>query len=178
MSKAPVCPKTGKVMVRDTRPMEISYKGQSATIDMPGWYCHESGESVHTDEDMKVSDAALKELRLENLLKPPYNILKSQTTYGILYILEMALAGFSKEDIDVYVEGASSRKLVISVKSKTEENTNSQFLVRGLSFRSFVRKFDLTPNVEVQKVKLENGILKVELLDKKIEPKKQSFDIE
>ena len=59
-------------MVRDTRPMEISYKGQSATIDMPGWYCHESGESIHTAEDMKVSDAALKELRLqvENLLKP------------------------------------------------------------------------------------------------------------
>ena len=72
MSKAPVCPETGKPMVRDTRPMELSYKGQSATIDMPGWYCHESGESIHTAEDMKVSDAALKELRLEveNLLKP------------------------------------------------------------------------------------------------------------
>ncbi len=72
MSKAPVCPESGKPMVRDTRPMEISYKGQSTTIDMPGWYCHESGESIHTAEDMKVSDAALKELRLEveNLLKP------------------------------------------------------------------------------------------------------------
>jgi HTH-type transcriptional regulator/antitoxin MqsA len=72
MAKAPVCPETGKPMVRDTRPMEISYKGQSTTIDMPGWYCHESGESIHTAEDMKVSDAALKELRLqvENLLKP------------------------------------------------------------------------------------------------------------
>jgi HTH-type transcriptional regulator / antitoxin MqsA len=72
MSKAPVCPQTGKPMVRDTRPMEISFKGQSATIDMPGWYCDESGESIHTAEDMKVSDEALKELRLqvENLLKP------------------------------------------------------------------------------------------------------------
>ena len=72
MTKAPVCPETGKPMVRDTRPMEISHKGQSTTIDMPGWYCHESGESIHTAEDMKVSDAALKELRLqvENLLKP------------------------------------------------------------------------------------------------------------
>ena len=72
MSKAPICPETGKQMVRDTRPMELSYKGQSTTIDMPGWYCHEFGESVHTDEDLKVSDAALKELRLqvEHLLKP------------------------------------------------------------------------------------------------------------
>jgi HTH-type transcriptional regulator / antitoxin MqsA len=63
MSKAPVCPETGKAMVRDTRPMEISYKGQSTTIDMPGWYCDESGESIFTGADMKVSDAALKELR-------------------------------------------------------------------------------------------------------------------
>ena len=72
MAKTPVCPETGKPMARDTRPVEISYKGQSTTVDMPGWYCLESGESVHTAEDMKVSDAALKELRLqvENLLKP------------------------------------------------------------------------------------------------------------
>jgi HTH-type transcriptional regulator / antitoxin MqsA len=72
MSKPPVCPDTGKPMVRDTRPMEISYKGQSATIDMPGWYCAESGQSVHTADDLKVSDAALKELRVqvENLLTP------------------------------------------------------------------------------------------------------------
>lgn len=72
MSKAPLCPETGKQMVRDTRPMELAYKGQSITIDMPGWYCDESGESVHTDEDLKVSDAALKDLRtqVEHLLKP------------------------------------------------------------------------------------------------------------
>src|ERR1700721_4850859 len=59
-------------MARDTRPMEISYKGQSTTVDMPGWYCDESSESIHTADDLKVSDAALKELRLEveNLLKP------------------------------------------------------------------------------------------------------------
>jgi HTH-type transcriptional regulator/antitoxin MqsA len=72
MTKAPLCPETGKPMVRDTRPMDISYKGQSMTIDMPGWYCDASDESVHTAEDLKVSDAALKELRLEveHLLKP------------------------------------------------------------------------------------------------------------
>ena len=84
MSKAPVCPETGKPMVRDTRPKELSYKGQSATIDMPGWYCHESGESIHTAEDMKVSDAALKELRLEveNLLKPQ-DVKRIRTKIGL-----------------------------------------------------------------------------------------------
>ena len=63
MAKTPVCPETGKPMVRDTRPMTITYKGQSSTFDMPGWYCHESGEAIFTREDMKVSDAALKETR-------------------------------------------------------------------------------------------------------------------
>jgi HTH-type transcriptional regulator / antitoxin MqsA len=59
-------------MVRDTRPMTIAYKGQTATFEMPGWYCHESGESIHTAEDIKVSDAALRELKIkaENLLAP------------------------------------------------------------------------------------------------------------
>jgi len=65
MSKTPVCAETGKPMVRDTRAMEISYKGQSTMIDMPGWYCHESGQSIHTAENLKVSDAALKDLRLQ-----------------------------------------------------------------------------------------------------------------
>lgn len=59
----PVCPETGKPMVRGTMPMTISYKGHSATFDMPGWYCAESGESIHTGKDMKVSDRELTKLR-------------------------------------------------------------------------------------------------------------------
>jgi HTH-type transcriptional regulator/antitoxin MqsA len=72
MSQNPVCPETGKPMVRGVRPMTITYKGQAATVDMPGWYCDESDESIHTAEDEKVSDAALKALKIqvENLLDP------------------------------------------------------------------------------------------------------------
>jgi HTH-type transcriptional regulator/antitoxin MqsA len=50
-------------MVRDIRPMTLTYEGQSTTIDMPGWYCTEFSESIHTGEDMMVSDAALKGLK-------------------------------------------------------------------------------------------------------------------
>ena len=59
-------------MVRGVRPMTITYKGHSATIDMPGWYCEASGESIHTGEDMKVSDHELNRLkaRVEGLLLP------------------------------------------------------------------------------------------------------------
>lgn len=52
--------------------MTITYKDTSSTFDMPGWYCHESGESIHTPEDIKVSDAALRDLKIkvEKLLPP------------------------------------------------------------------------------------------------------------
>jgi HTH-type transcriptional regulator / antitoxin MqsA len=72
LPSVPVSPETGKPMVRDVRPMTITYKGQSSTFDMPGWYCQESDESVHTGEDMKISDSALKVLKIkvENLLAP------------------------------------------------------------------------------------------------------------
>src|SRR5262245_46351558 len=72
MTDAPLSPVTGKPMTRDVRPMDLRYKGQSVTIQMPGWYCADSGESIHTGEDMRVSDAALKDLKIkaEKLLAP------------------------------------------------------------------------------------------------------------
>src|SRR3954470_4074047 len=70
MADTPTCPVMGKPMARDVRPMELRYKGHSITIDMPGWYSEE--ESIHTGEDMKVSDAALMRLKAEvdGLLRP------------------------------------------------------------------------------------------------------------
>jgi HTH-type transcriptional regulator / antitoxin MqsA len=61
---------TGKPMVRDVRPMKLTYRGESITVDMPGWYCRDSDESVHIGNDMEVSDRALRILkaRAEHLL--------------------------------------------------------------------------------------------------------------
>ena len=68
----PVCPVSGAPMRRDVRPMTLSYKGQSVTFDMPGWYCDASDESSHTGADMKVSDRMLNRLKaqVEGLLEP------------------------------------------------------------------------------------------------------------
>jgi len=68
----PVCPVTGAPMHRGVRPMALTYKDQSITFDMPGWYCDQSDESIHTGEDMKVSDRMLNLLktRTEGLLEP------------------------------------------------------------------------------------------------------------
>lgn len=68
----PVCPETGAPMHRAVRPMTLAYKGASITFDMPGWYRDQSAESIHTGEDMKVSDRMLNRLKAqsEGLLEP------------------------------------------------------------------------------------------------------------
>ncbi len=68
----PVCPETGAPMKRAVRPMTLTYKGESITFDMPGWYCNQSGERIFIGEDMKLSDRMLNKLkaRHEGLLEP------------------------------------------------------------------------------------------------------------
>jgi len=68
----PVCPNTGAPLHRDVRPMKLTYKGESITFDMPGWYCDSCSESIHTGADMKLSDRALNRLkaRVEGLAEP------------------------------------------------------------------------------------------------------------
>jgi len=72
MTDSPLCPKTGAPMHRGVRPVTLTYKGESITFDMPGWYCDESDEGIHTGKDMKISDRILNRLRArsEGLLEP------------------------------------------------------------------------------------------------------------
>ena len=67
-----ICPETGHPMVRGVRPMTIEYKGHSIKIEMPGWYCEQGGEGIHTGKDMLVSDRALNRLKakVDGLLLP------------------------------------------------------------------------------------------------------------
>lgn len=59
-------------MVRDVRPLTLSYKGLSTTFGMPGWYSTASDESVHAGDDLKVSGRELAKLkaRAEGVLDP------------------------------------------------------------------------------------------------------------
>lgn len=68
----PVDPETGAPLRRDMRPLTLTYKGASITVDMPGWYGDEPDEGVFDAEDMKVSDRALNRLKAvaEGLLEP------------------------------------------------------------------------------------------------------------
>jgi HTH-type transcriptional regulator/antitoxin MqsA len=59
----PACPATGVPMHRDTRPMTLTYRGETITFDMPGWYCDTSDESIHTGANMKLSNRMLSRLK-------------------------------------------------------------------------------------------------------------------
>jgi molecular chaperone IbpA len=86
---------------------------------------------------------------------PPYNIRK-EGEYN--YVIEMALAGFGKKDIEVEItEGTLSIK---SVKENTEDEST---VYRGISYRKFDRKFTLAEDLIVNGATLENGMLTVDL---------------
>ena len=72
MDEIRISPETGKPLRRGVRPMTLAYKGESVVVDMPGWYGEDADDSVHSGEDMKVSDRALNRLkaRTEGLLEP------------------------------------------------------------------------------------------------------------
>ena len=91
---------------------------------------------------------------------PPYNIRK-EGDYN--YVIEMALAGFGKEDIEVEV--ADSTLTIRSTKKPLNEDvaSNDDTVYRGISYRKFDRKFTLAEDVVVNGAKLANGMLILEL---------------
>jgi len=86
---------------------------------------------------------------------PPYNILKGG---DYTYAIEMALAGFSKDDIEIEVtEG------LLTVRSIKENDENDSNIYRGISYRKFNRKFTLADDIVVNDASLENGMLNINL---------------
>jgi HTH-type transcriptional regulator/antitoxin MqsA len=57
------CPICGEEMNRDIRNDAISYKGLSAIVEQPGWYCAGCGEAVLTEADIKTAEPAFFDLR-------------------------------------------------------------------------------------------------------------------
>ena len=87
---------------------------------------------------------------------PPYNIVKHDEYE---FTIEMALAGFSKEDIEVVVEDGT-----ITVKSVYDDKVeNAEVLHRGISQKKFTRKFTIADDIEVKGAELSNGLLEIKL---------------
>ena len=92
---------------------------------------------------------------------PPYNLIQLNNHESKL---EIALAGFKKNEIKVYTEFG---KLYVQGKKEESENVG-EFVHKGLAKRSFERVWTVTDDTKVGSVKFEDGLLTVEL--KKIVP--------
>ena len=71
-SKQMVCHDCGTKLIREERPVEISYKGQSAMVQQPGWWCPDCGEGVLVGKDLSATEPAFVELkaRVDGILTP------------------------------------------------------------------------------------------------------------
>jgi len=96
---------------------------------------------------------------------PPYNIVK---TGDYTYDIELALAGFSKDDIDVnYADSKVTIKSIHKDEKADSDNVEviepKGYTHRGISKRQFERTFSIADDVEVLGAELKDGLLKVSL---------------
>ena len=88
---------------------------------------------------------------------PPYNIVK---TGDYTYDVELALAGFSKDDIDVEYK---DNMLTVKSKEKAKDSDIDGMLHRGISKRWFSKAFTIADDVEVKGAELKDGLLKISM---------------
>ena len=103
---------------------------------------------------------------------PPYNLVKES---NVKWRIEMALAGWDKDEIEVSTESNVLLVRSKAAKSKGEE----EYMHRGVATRTFARGFNLSDDVEIGTVTFKNGMLVIEL--RKIIPDHQKlkvYDIE
>lgn len=92
---------------------------------------------------------------------PPYDIVKITDNK---YVIEMALAGFSKKDVEIRV---TDGELVVNSANSNKKSDNNDIIHKGISYRSFQRKFTLSEDIYVKDAEMNNGMLKI-ILERKI----------
>jgi molecular chaperone IbpA len=86
---------------------------------------------------------------------PPYNLIKES---NVDFRLEIALAGYKREDIEVTTEWNK-----LFVEAKKSGNSDDEYLHQGLAKRAFTRTWTLSDDVEVKDVSYVDGLLTVKL---------------
>ena len=88
---------------------------------------------------------------------PPYNIRKTGKDN---YAIEVALAGFNKNDVEVEFE---DNLLTVRTKkiNKTVEKNGNEIIHKGISQRSFSRSFTIADDVKVNGAELKDGLLTI-----------------
>lgn len=87
---------------------------------------------------------------------PPHNILKLDENR---YVVELAVAGFAKDEIDVTVADGT-----LTIKGeKKDKDADVQYLHRGIGTRSFTKSLTVADTIEVKGAEFKDGILRIGL---------------
>ena len=88
---------------------------------------------------------------------PPYNIRKAGKDK---YAIELAIAGFNKNDVEIEYE---DKLLTVKTKKveKTAEKNGNEIIHRGISQRSFSKSFTIADDVKVNGADLKDGLLTI-----------------
>ena len=84
---------------------------------------------------------------------PPHNIVKIDDDH---YVVELAVAGFGENELDVTVQDG-----VLTITGAKEDSRT--YVHKGVSTRKFTRSFTLNEHVEVRDAQVSNGILSIKL---------------
>jgi molecular chaperone IbpA len=102
------------------------------------------------DEALNIPDKVLTSF-------PPYNIAKISEDK---YVIELAVAGFKREEIDITLE---DNNLTVQGNAKKDEDNGKTYYHRGIALRNFTRVFTLADTVVVKSADLVDGMLVIEL---------------
>ena len=86
---------------------------------------------------------------------PPHNIIKLDDNK---YVVEMAVAGFGQDEVDVEIQDGT-----LIVKGEKKDQTEVDYLYRGIATRSFTKSIRLSETIEVRGAQFKDGILKIGL---------------
>ena len=89
---------------------------------------------------------------------PPYNIRK---TGKDKYAIEVAIAGFSKDDVEVEYEDNLLTVKTKKVDKAVEKDMDGEIIHRGISQRSFSRSFTIADDVKVDGAEIKDGLLTI-----------------
>ncbi len=121
-----------------------------STLDLPALHRH----AIGFDRVFNELNRTFANSRTDNY--PPHNVVKLDDTH---YVIEVAVAGFAENEIDVEL-----KENVLTVRGEqTKSETEIEYLHKGISARNFTRTFTLADNMEVRGATVKNGILAVAL---------------
>ena len=86
---------------------------------------------------------------------PPYNIRK---TGDNTYVIELAVAGFARQDIEIEL---TDNTMIVRGNAASNDKEQENYLWKGIATRNFTRTFALEDQIEVKDAEMLNGMLRV-----------------